>query len=81
MPRYARLAEFAEVRFKRGPVTVSDWPLTQLPVSRAVTTADRGLIVDVHDVPQPGYDVAFFHAETRTVDLRTLSKDEIELWD
>jgi hypothetical protein len=81
MPRYARFEEYEQVRLKRNRSTPSDHPFTQLDMPRAVTRGDRGVIVDVHDVEHPGYEVEFFDTEGHTVDLITLSEDEIERWE
>jgi hypothetical protein len=77
--RYARFEEFQEVRLKHNrPLSVR--PKTNLDVPRAVTRRDRGVIVDVHDVEKPGYDVEFL-AEGHIIDLLTLREDEIEPWE
>jgi hypothetical protein len=36
------------------------------------------VIVDVHDVQGPGYIVEFFDADGNTVDVLTVTEDEIE---
>jgi hypothetical protein len=81
MPRYAKFNEYQHVRLKHDRPTVSDHPFTFLEVPRAVTTKDPGIIVDVHDVEGPGYEVEFFDADGQTLDLLTLFEDEIEAWE
>ncbi len=80
MAEYAKFAEYQQVRLQHNRRTISDHPFTQRDVPKAVTTTDRGIVVDVHDVEQPGYEVEFFDADGNTVDLLTLAEDEIEPW-
>ena len=80
MAQYARFAEYQQVRLKHNRLTISNHPFTQLDVLRAVTTTDRGLVVDVHDVREPGYEVEFLDADGSTIDVLTLAEDEIEQW-
>jgi hypothetical protein len=42
---------------------------------------DPGIIVDVQDVEEPGYMVEFFDEDRQTLDLLTLTEDEIEAWE
>jgi hypothetical protein len=78
MPHYAKYDEYQYVRLRRDRPAVSDHPFTQLDVPRVVTTEDHGIIVLVHDVEHPGYEVEFFDANGTTVDLLTLAEEEIE---
>ncbi len=78
--QYARFADFQQVRLKQDRLTISDHPFTELDAPRAVTTTDRGIVVDVHDVKKPGYEVEFFDADDKTIDLLTLAEDELEPW-
>lgn len=80
MNKYARFNEYQPVRLKRSRPSISDQPFTSLDTPRAVTTNDRGIIVDVHDVEEPGYEVEFFDSDGNTLDLLTLVEDEIEPW-
>jgi hypothetical protein len=78
MPHYAKYDVYQYVRLKHDRTAVSDHPFTQLDVPRAVTTKDQGVIVLVHDVEHPGYEVEFFDTNGKTVDLLTLAEEEIE---
>ncbi len=60
------------------PLFRSKPTFAQLDVPRPVSTNDRGVVVDVNDVKGPGYEVEFFSADNYTVDLLTLTEDEIE---
>lgn len=75
MPRYARFNEFQEVRLKR------DSTYNFGRVSRVVTTRDRGIVVDVHNVEQPGYEVEFHDDEGNPLAPVTLREDEVEAWE
>jgi hypothetical protein len=81
LPRYAKFTEYQQVRLKRDRPGVSDHPFTFLDQPKAVTATDLGIIVDVHDVEQPGYEVEFFDADGHTLDLLSLTEDEIEAWE
>jgi hypothetical protein len=80
MAKYARFQEFQQVRLKHDRPSMSEHPFTQLDIPRKVTTSDRGIIVDVHDVERPGYEVEFFD-DDKIVDLITLHEYEIEPWE
>jgi hypothetical protein len=79
MPGYAKFAEYQQVRLRLDRPSVSDDPFTFLEHPRAVTAKDIGIIVDVHDVEQPGYTVEFFDADGHTLDVLTVAEDELEL--
>ncbi|HUP27948.1 MAG TPA: DUF4926 domain-containing protein [Chloroflexia bacterium] len=78
MMRYAKFSDYQQVKLKRNRASVSERPITNLDVARAISTSDRGVIVDVHDVEGPGYEVEFSDDDGNTVDLLTLAEDEIE---
>jgi hypothetical protein len=80
MPLYARYEEFKTVRLKQDRASISDHPFTFLETPRPVTRSDRGVIMMVHDVERPGYEVEFFDLDDNTIDLLTLREDEIEPW-
>jgi hypothetical protein len=78
MRKYAKLKEFQVGKLKSDMKYCSRLPLTQLEIPRAVITEDQGVIVDVHDVEDPGYEVEFFDASGKIVDFLTLHEHEIE---
>lgn len=78
MGKYAKFDEFQHVRLKGDRPSVSEFPSTNLDTPRAVTTKDQGIIVDVHDVERPGYEVEFFDIHGKIINFLTLREEEIE---
>jgi hypothetical protein len=81
MPAYAKFTTYQLVRLKHDRPAVSEHPFTGLEHPRAVTTKDTGVIVEIYEVPMLGYEVEFFDADGYTLDLLTLTEDEIEAWE
>lgn len=80
MRRYAKFDEYEKVRLREDKEEISECPFTQLDIPRAVTRKDTGIIVMVHDVDHPDYEVEFFDETHHTVDVLTVHESEIELW-
>ncbi len=81
MGEYAKYEEYQLVRLKADRPGISEHPFTLLDQPQTVTRNDCGVIVLIHDVELPGYQVKFFDSENNTLDLLTLTEDEIEPWE
>ena len=78
MTQRGRFREYQQVKLKHSRTAVSDYPVTQLDIPRAVTTDDRGVIVHFHTPSGTAFIVEFFDDQGQTVDLLDLTEDQVE---
>ena len=81
MPRFAAFEDYQQVKLKEDREAISNNPFTELESARPVLASDRGVIVMVEDEQTPVYQVEFFDANGRTVDVLEVREDEIEAWE